>query len=672
MPKSLAVLGKVGVGQLPTAIPEVAPVPRVGEAPATASIQAVLEVYINGEWRDLTCYLAGLSLQRGTTAPVPPMSASVFSATLTNSDGILSPWADNSPWALPGERVIRPNMPLRFSITTDAPGAFPVPTIYLQPLDPDVGVAGDILIDGDRVYGAKGGADPYSTVNTTYYSRPGETVNLQPGELWVESETSVYAHRFDTINRDMATYWGQLNGSVLRMWNTIEPSSAIFSADTANPTQVPGSNGQIWHVDLTNVGNTGMTIPVAAGAFLSVYMQYEVYHDWGAGTGMPLEAVATGASFTQHYGDLPTLPDPAYPDGHVVFVPDQNSNVGPNSYFVTQNVGEQWRGQGEIYVGVGDPVWQQDIAAQRWQLFKGSVDSWVDIDDANGSAVVEVQATDAFKYLATYEYDVGETTVEHYAGEVMRLLLIHAGLYSHPIGCDSYEIYYQGGIIVAENDRSRPALELVQQLALVDGGVCYVDRNNAFIYKSPVQLNADPEDIDWVISDGRAPNTICGSRIVTSADDLDIVNVISASRRGGLPVWRQDDESIAQNGRRIQTFSDLPHRDESDTGPIADRLLAERAQLDYHATEVTVMPVAEPQGWSFAAQVELMDLVRLTRIRAVQRLEDRARVLGITHNMTPESYSITLTLGPPTRLFLNRGWDEAEWDNPVDRWSGTA
>ena len=412
---------------------------------------------------------------------------------------------------------------------------------------------------------------------------------------------------------------------------------------------VSGDMGDLLDGDVIRVRNLGQTVGGPAWGAASVYT-------------FPAQPPPPEAFFVDSLPVDPTLYEP----GTVVVLVDRpNRRYTPRS-----NYAGPWGPlvplPGWITVPLGVPIWSADLAEGRWQLFEGLVDVWNDHDLSEGDRYIEGQASDHFKTLANAEVEELATAVgEGEFGGARIARLLQKVSWTRGAHLDVGDIAMAGIVF------GRPILEEIQRTALTEGGKVFVDRFGDFYFADNATLASTTDEPDWTVSDGQSPYSLCASELHTSSDDLDIVNTVGIARQGGIAVWRYDEFSIERNlGRRTFRIFDLPHLHDTDSGTVADRLLDERSRAEYHLSGLVVSPVAEPFGWSFAAQVDLLDLVRATRVRSLQRLDDMARVVGIKHDFTPEGYLITLTLGPPLRVPTNRGYDVAQFDNsPIDTYS---
>ena len=146
------------------------------------------------------------------------------------------------------------------------------------------------------------------------------------------------------------------------------------------------------------------------------------------------------------------------------------------------------------------------------------------------------------------------------------------------------------------------------------------------------------------------PTRCAPRRIVTTADDLDVENVIGISRPGGVATWFEDEDSIALYGRRTWSRFDLPFQNDVDANTIAAVQLADRTARDYHIQSIILSPLVESEAWPVVLGVELYDTVYVTRRRGPDHLAELAPVIGVTHSLDPVEVSTVLSLGPRIRV----------------------
>jgi hypothetical protein len=339
----------------------------------------------------------------------------------------------------------------------------------------------------------------------------------------------------------------------------------------------------------------------------------------------------------------------------LVVVP-RDATLAP--WYVDPATGERPnRGNLPLRVGVTNLT-----TGEEWWLFTGWIDYLTEVDSPD-ELTLTIVASDGLKHLALLDQEeqaaqgAGEA-----AGSRINRILDRAEW-------EAGRNLTAGTFALQATTLAQPALEEIFLTADTEAGVVWIDTSGAFRFGDRDWLRTKAERTDWRLGDGQVdPDAVCVSSIVTTADDMDIQNVIGISRVGGTASWVEDADSIAKYGRHSWSRFDLPYADDGDTDTILTVQLADRVARDYHVQAVVLSPLVEAAAWPCCTQVELFDTVAVSRQRGTAVLYETASVIGIDHSFGPGEFVTVLSLGPRIRQTLAR-WDVDLWD--VARWSGT-
>jgi hypothetical protein len=327
-------------------------------------------------------------------------------------------------------------------------------------------------------------------------------------------------------------------------------------------------------------------------------------------------------------------------------------------WYVDPVTGERLnRGNLPIRIGVTDLVTDEE-----WWLFTGWIDYITEVDSPDELSLTVV-ASDGLKHMALLnQSEKPPAGAGEAAGSRINRILDNAGW-------DAGRDLRPGTIALQATTLAQPALEEIFLTADTEAGLVWVDKLGALRFVDREWIADQRSRTDWHLGDRTTdPAAICLSSIVTTADDMDIQNVIGISRVGGTAQWLEDAASIAKYGRQSWSRFDLPYANDADTAAILQVQLADRTARDYHAQAVVLSPLTEPAAWACVLDVELYDTVYLTRTRGEDSRAELGGVIGVDHTFGPAEFVTVLSLGPRIRQTLSR-WDVDQWDSA--RWSAT-
>lgn len=426
----------------------------------------------------------------------------------------------------------------------------------------------------------------------------------------------------------------------------------MTATDLDGPEAVPEPP---WYTRPTPVGRIKVTLDVPTAADVWDTARWDRAR-WDGGSSTPVDVTCDVAGLTITRGrDGPT--------GHVrpaeLALELSNETGIYTPWLDTPQRRRRW--------WLGAPVTVQEIGG-RW-LFRGYVAAVQELDAPvpDWARTVVVRGSGPLGHLATAD-DVEQPAQG--AGELAGARL--ARIFDHARLPDWIPRNLDPGVAPLQaTTLARAALEeawLVADsdggalLELADGTIAYVDPttfDNAWRYTEPVVT----------FGDGYPGTDVCIESFTTELNADAVYNHVGIARAGGtLRTATAPADDWA--GKRTFQRTDLIHEDDEHSQTLADATLARLSNRELMVTPLTFDPLDDidrnPAAYDAALILAPYDRVRVIRWRHDRMLDLAASVEQITHQITAESWTTTVTLSPGEQDFDYTRWDVARWDR--DPW----
>lgn len=280
------------------------------------------------------------------------------------------------------------------------------------------------------------------------------------------------------------------------------------------------------------------------------------------------------------------------------------------------------------------------ITAGGSAIFSGLVDDWNLSYDVGGQSDASAACVDGFALLSKQELTAFTATAQASGARIAAVL--SRSEVAWPTASRAIDTGAQTlqADVVAANTNALQYLQLVEQsepgafFISSAGSATFKDRNTAGVVGTATFAD-DGSGIPYVACD------------VTYGTEL-LYNRVSITRAGGSLQTVSNANSIAQYG--ISTFdeSDLLVDTDANTLAIANYLLAQYQQpelrFDAITMELTALSAAQ-QATVLALDLTRVVSVKFTPNRTGSQISQNCEILGITHDIRPDSHRVTLKLG---------------------------
>lgn len=321
-----------------------------------------------------------------------------------------------------------------------------------------------------------------------------------------------------------------------------------------------------------------------------------------------------------------------------------------------------------------------------YPLAFGIIDSLADAYEHDGRAITRIQCVDPSTLLSntpTPQAAINAGSNPTHGARVNRILDI-AGFIARAV---------DAGVFRTKLSLQASGLSLRDNLGLTgdsEGGTVYADRSGAITFHDRNRPTTDPNmtqatarllatpldagNVDGTPDRPNAPN-VCLATVITDWSQDRIVNDVSLANYGGTAQRFTNPESINKYGIKTYERMDLANRDATDLPTRANDLMAGYADSVQRLHSVTYRPTVNPDAWPWTLSVFINWLVRVqyANIRTYWGWETVTHVQSIEHRITPDDWTVTLSVDQPTAFHemewsLFYGWDVAIWDDARYVW----
>ena len=161
---------------------------------------------------------------------------------------------------------------------------------------------------------------------------------------------------------------------------------------------------------------------------------------------------------------------------------------------------------------------------------------------------------------------------------------------------------------------------------------------------------------------------VCTTKFDVTDDQAPVINWIGIAAAGGTQEVVTDSTSIAWYGRRSTHRNDLIHAEgQSWSRHIAETFLSRVNRQSVVITPLVFNALQDLDSWEAAHSLDVVDRVAVHRSAGGDRLDITASIDQIQHQITPYSWSTTITLAPGTQRTAYSRWGVARWGQ--DSWS---
>jgi hypothetical protein len=305
-------------------------------------------------------------------------------------------------------------------------------------------------------------------------------------------------------------------------------------------------------------------------------------------------------------------------------------------------------------------VWAVYGGESFW-LFSGRITAWREQSDGT----LDVEAFDAFSELQAFRGEwtpgvVGQTP----AGRLTSICTA--------AGFTGRRRFDTGDVTLLTEAVDVAALEEMFRTARSDGGVVFCDADGTLVYRGRNWLAGRPDqpsvpELTDNYCDGGA--AVVWDAATTTADD-DIVNWLTAGNiaEPTVVVEKRNDDSILYHG--VQTWpsdrSDDLWSDAAQGEALADWIVNHRALHRFRVEEASLY-LHDPRFalWPVGLDLRIGDLVDWTHEQAAtggpQLIDIRVIVVGVVHDITPDSWVVELATSPAVDHRTIGAWDRTPW-----------
>lgn len=200
-----------------------------------------------------------------------------------------------------------------------------------------------------------------------------------------------------------------------------------------------------------------------------------------------------------------------------------------------------------------------------------------------------------------------------------------------------------GEVTLAATDLSRPALDELQDVALSEGGVLFIDVYGRVTF-------FDRDTMDGVFP----PEAVLGGSIPTgdkrfAEDDSALVNTVRVARTGGTASTAVDATSVAADGQRLWTRTDLPLETDGQATTLAAVLLSRAINSVFLPGPLRLEPISGGADvWDAVVRLQVTNPIAV--VHTDQELGSgftaSTRIDGITDDIQPGRWVTTYTHSP--------------------------
>jgi hypothetical protein len=319
---------------------------------------------------------------------------------------------------------------------------------------------------------------------------------------------------------------------------------------------------------------------------------------------------------------------------------------------------------------LGGPVLGPDvpirIATADGPLFTGFVRTVTETDDG-GDSTVALDATDATSFLGDANgLEQASQGGGEKAGARLARIITAAAVPTALVDVD----LDAGAVALQPTTLAKGALEEAWLTADSDGGVFYATPAGTLRYVDPAGLDTPEfgEPVAHFTDDVYEDDgTLCPISFTIKSSRDTVKNVVSVAAAGGTAQTVTDPVSVARHGARSTQRLDLIHQGgDGYSLTIARAMLARLAGADLTVSPIDGVPTDSEDWYAAAHLIDLGSRVELTRYRFGQTLHVLATVDAVTHNISPDQWTMSLRCSPGTQTAGWTRWDTALWDQ--SRW----
>jgi len=364
--------------------------------------------------------------------------------------------------------------------------------------------------------------------------------------------------------------------------------------------------------------------------------------------------------------------DPGEPDELYVFPPTVatvtlDNRTGKYTPWSADGRLVYWAPGRRLYVLARNPA----TAEQLW-LFSGRVASWT----VNADDTVTVVAYDGLSWLAQElggDHTFG--TPGDSVGTRINGIVSSAG-YPDRVDLDA------GGVTLSTVTDDRSPLETIERVALSDGGLFYGDADGSVDYRNRLwRAGRSDQPTLFTVSDN-----VCSVPVVVwspelAADDERLATDVRLVNDAGLVAVATAAASVWQGDARYHLTHPDPDlwQSQAQGDTLAAYLIAQQStpSMALQRFELYVFDPTQPQVWEMAVRTRRGDRVNVIHDYVdpdgtTGRLDLFAIVLGVAHNLTPESWTSTIQLSRTVDYRVPELWDLTRfaWDDadPANVW----
>lgn len=298
------------------------------------------------------------------------------------------------------------------------------------------------------------------------------------------------------------------------------------------------------------------------------------------------------------------------------------------------------------YFGQLVPRREVRISSNNEPVIFGAIDD-LDITYNTGiTSTVRIDISDALSFLSNNALDVVSPPSELPGARINRILDLPEVAW--PV---DQRIIEAGSSLMldAEIDEGTKTLEYLQLVEVSEFGTLFLSKDNKIIFR---ERNSTPNSLDIIFTDdldilGATPIPISTVGVIYGSENL--YNRVVLSNADTFPEEITVDDARSQNFYGIRTLNQtgLLVQEAADLQGLANFILGKYKEPQYRFESITTMFESVNDG----ARDELLELeigdlinVEFTPSGIPPAIRETCRIIGISHNWTPDSKSVTFSL----------------------------
>ena len=293
---------------------------------------------------------------------------------------------------------------------------------------------------------------------------------------------------------------------------------------------------------------------------------------------------------------------------------------------------------------------------EPWWVYSGTIDAWR--ETAEGT--VQIQA---FDDLSRLNQQIGEWNPGTYGEKAPQRLNAILDLIND-VGIRRFDV---GEVTLHSFTSTATPLEEAHAVARSDGGQFGIDTDGTRLYRNRAWPGgrADQDEIR-VFSDNvcTVPHIVWDPELASTDDD--ITNIVELENVAELTAGARDQASINRHGPNILSRRNDQWIDPTDGTVLARHIITQTADAYLRIDSFTLHLIDWGQDlWRTGIDLRPGDLLRYLRdqpaVGGPARVDINAIAAGIRHEVTPQTWVVTVACTPAVGNNVTWQWDAGGW-----------